>query len=136
VRIWFVPLEELSDYHLLGQHNELHMLHGILKTTIGWKFWHNKAIWLNDFHARCVAELDFRFDHLKRYQGVHPTPIDFWKLLVDERGFQQEGPFKICSPWKPDLKSILKDQEDLHERVISRKTKFRWTRRKPPEYVF
>jgi hypothetical protein len=129
MRIWFIEPSEMSDQHLLGQHQEIHMLEGLIRSNGGWPIWRDKALWLVTFHARIVAEMDYRYDHLKRYEGVHPSPERFVEALAQ---FPQMENSEL---WKPTDFQIWKDQSDIRHRVGIRKTKWRWTRREKPEWL-
>ena len=130
MRVWFVPLNELSDLHILGQHQEWHMLESMMRNPRFQnhpmvKFFSDKRSWLGKFHQALVDELEHRFDHLKRYNGVHPTPIPlfFDKPLVSE-------PIFI-----PATELIVKDKEDIVKRYRANPIKWKWTRRYPPEWL-
>jgi len=79
MRIWFVPVEELDDRHLLGEHLELHiMANALIKGGGGWynhpatQFFKGKLGALYRRHEEQVAEM-----HRRGWTGhVSGFPVD------------------------------------------------------------
>lgn len=80
MRIWFLPFEEISDQHILGQHKELGLMNSMLESPRSanhplTRYFADKKNWLGEFHDRLVEEMDYRFDHYRRNGHVHKTPV-------------------------------------------------------------
>lgn len=127
MRIWFLPFEELSDQHLLGQHKEWGLMNAMLQSPRFVKhplvmFFRDKKPWLADYHDRAVEEMDHRYNHFHRYGGRHPTPVPPGYELGLER-------------WAPPREFILYDMLDIAARYqLAPAGKYRWTNRPQPEW--
>lgn len=131
MRIWFVPFEEVSNQHVLGQHKEWGLMHAMLRNPRFRvhplvQFFRSKKPWLADLHERLVVEMDHRFDHLDRNGGKHMTPVP--------RGYTK-GDWQ----WQIPYDFILYDMIDLSKRYqVADKltpTKYKWTNRPRPEWT-
>lgn len=85
MRIWFVPVTELDDRHLLGEHLELHvMANELIRPGGGWrnhpavKLFRGKLGALYRRHEEQVAEMQRR-----GFTG-HKTPFPVDKIPPDE----------------------------------------------------
>lgn len=85
MRIWFVPVAELDDRHLLGEHLELHvMANELIRPGGGWrnhpavKLFRGKLGALYRRHEEQVAEMQRR-----GFTG-HKTPFPSDKIPPDE----------------------------------------------------
>lgn len=107
MRIWFVPVEELDDRHLLGEHLELHvMANALFCGGGGWynhpatQFFRGKLGALYRRHEEQVAEM--------RRRGWH--------------GHRSEFPVDLIPPGEMDAtievtaEMLEKDRSDLAER--------------------
>lgn len=107
MRIWFVPVEELDDQHLLGEHFELHvMANALIRGGGKWfnhpatKMFHGKLGVLYRRHEQQVAEMQRR-----GFTG-HKTPFPVEKIPPCEMDAQIDI--------TPEM--IEKDRRDLAER--------------------
>jgi hypothetical protein len=107
MRIWFVPVEELDDRHLLGEHFELHvMANALIRGGGGWfnhpatKMFRGKLGALYRRHEQQVAEMQRR-----GFTG-HKTPFPVEKIPPEEMDAQIDV--------TPEM--IEKDRCDLAER--------------------
>jgi hypothetical protein len=107
MRIWFVPVEELDDRHLLGEHFELHvMANALIRGGGGWfnhpatKMFRGKLGALYRRHEQQVAEMQRR-----GFTG-HKTPFPVEKIPPEEMDAQIDV--------TPEM--IEKDRRDLAER--------------------
>jgi len=124
MRIWLVPLIELSDQHILGQHREWHMLHAMLNNSRFAThplvlFYKGKKPWLRDFHHKLLREMNVRYQHNIE---AHLTPVP-------------EGYETGCSFWPIDAMWIQYDRVDLAQRYMQRPNFFKWTNRVKPKWV-
>ena len=121
MRLWLVPLEDLSDQHLLGQHKEIHMLFGCLdnprfKNHPQVRFYDDKRPWLSLYHDDIVTELKYRFN------TNHRSPVPRYS-------FGSTIFFPPCE-W------MLYDAADLRSRYNKRKNFYRWTNRPQPKWLW
>jgi hypothetical protein len=107
MRIWFVPVTELDDRHLLGEHLELHvMANELIHPGGGWrnhpavKLFRGKLGALYRRHEAQVAEMRRR-----GFMG-HKTPFPAEHIPLD----QMDADIEIT----PDM--LEKDRRDLAER--------------------
>ncbi len=107
MRIWFVPVEELDDRHLLGEHLELHiMANALIRGGGGWynhpatRMFRGKLGALYRRHEQQVAEM--------RHRGFtgHKTPFPVESIPPEEMEAQIEV--------TPEM--LAQDRADLAER--------------------
>ncbi|TPG60088.1 pyrimidine dimer DNA glycosylase/endonuclease V [Ewingella americana] len=124
MRVWFVPIEELSDAHVLGQHRELHMLesmflHPRFQTHPLVLFFIDKQEFIKDLHDRLVDELFYRFG--KTTPNLHKTE---YRIIGSDP-----------VPWVALPTLVWFDMYDLKIRYDLAPWKFRWTKREMPSYI-
>lgn len=124
MRIWLIDPKQMSDQHLLGQHNEIHMLDSMFKNPryknhrmVAW--WRERKGWLKEFHDQLVEEMDFRFNHIERNGGKHPTPFPRYRKNSD---------------WSPVAEWVAYDQTDMASRWWREPEKYRWTKREKAKF--
>ncbi|MHB9037281.1 MAG: pyrimidine dimer DNA glycosylase/endonuclease V [Armatimonadota bacterium] len=107
MRIWFVPVTELDDRHLLGEHLELHVIaNELISPGGGWrnhpavKLFRGKLGALYRRHEEEVAEMRRR-----GFDG-HKTPFPAEHISLD----QMDAAIEIT----PEM--LEKDRRDLAER--------------------
>lgn len=120
MRIWLVPLEELDDRRILGQHQEMHMLVSMIdnprfETHPLVMFYRQYRGWLFDYHTRLVKEMSLRF-----VNSTHKTDMPMSYVLTSE---------SIVFPqsW------IDYDRQDLASRLRIRRQK--WSKRSLPIWL-
>lgn len=107
MRIWFVPVEELDDRHLLGEHVELHtMANALIRGGGGWfnhpatQFFSGKLGALYRRHEEEVAEMKRRGWHGHK----SPFPVD------------QIPPDQMDTAIEVTEEMLSQDRRDLAER--------------------
>jgi hypothetical protein len=131
MRIWVVPLNELSDQHILGQHQEWHMLEAMMRNTQFVrhplvKFFRNHKAWLHKFHLDLVFEMWCRFKVTAPANHLSPSPFGSeWReyLLSNFHSPKIEWP----------LSWVAYDREDLRRRSLERK-KLTFKKTSAPEW--
>lgn len=124
MRIWLVPIQELSDLHILGQHKEMHLFFSMLINPRFEKhplviFYKDKGLWLKKFHDDVVAEMAYRFGS----PPIHATPTPLWLTTG-------------LSEWDIPEEWIHYDRVDLAYRVQhSVYGKYKWKYRDMPDYI-
>lgn len=125
MRVWFIPIEELSDMHVLGQHRELHMLESMLINPLFdgqplVQLFSDKIGYIRDYHDRLVEEIYYRFG--KTSPERHGTPS---RLAGTEAVL-----------WEPPLEWVLYDYFALKLRYDEApEGKYVWTKREVPKWV-
>lgn len=126
MRVWFIPIEELSDMHVLGQHRELHMLESMLVNPSFQgqplvQLFSDKINYIRDYHDRLVVEIYHRFKRTPPER--HGTPSRIIGSLPEEL-------------WEPPLEWVLYDYYALKLRYDEApEGKYVWTNREVPKWV-
>lgn len=106
MRIWFVPVEELDDRHLLGEHMELHVMANALIRGGGWsnhpatRFFEGKLGALYRRHEEQVAEMERRGWH--GHNSVFPA--------------EDIPPGEVDATIEVTAEMLERDRKDLAER--------------------
>lgn len=81
MRMWLIKPSLLCTQHLLGQHNELHMIAGSIRKNIDLTGYYEKGLLqptlLNKYHQEIVKEF-------KRRNWNHKSPLNFRKRLSEQ----------------------------------------------------
>ena len=126
-----MPLEELSDQHILGQHQEWHMLEAMMRSKQFAnhplvRFFREKKPWLHRFHQELVFEMWTRFGATN--PDLHRTPSPWFTWWSDYVVLYKHQPY---INWPQSW--IDYDREDLRRRSLER-PKLRFKKTSPPAW--
>lgn len=77
MRIWDFPVTALCQKHLLGQHNEIHIIYNVyFKDRKGWRNHPEVKRWANCIEQLVEAHDDTACEMIRRGYN-HRTPLDF-----------------------------------------------------------
>jgi deoxyribonuclease (pyrimidine dimer) len=127
-RINLVPVEELSDQHLMAEYRELPRMASFAEKTVKkvkdipklfklntghMVFFLNKGTYLEDRHKEIVAEL--------KHRGFNLTIKEPFKM---NRRFLQDD------EWKPTYPEIQVSRQRIQEKLDAKPNFYRWTKYK------
>lgn len=138
-RINLVPVEELSDQHLLAEYRELpRIVHAVISKKVlikdipdsyrlgtgHVKFFYNKIIFLSERYQLIFAELRFRGflkDSVFSASGLSDE--------IKESGYCEEKEYHFS------LDEIAISRARIVEKIIKKASWYKWTSRDRPDYA-